>query len=187
MDSDLNKIYTKLGDKGETSLLGGSKVPKYHQRIEAYGTLDELNSFVGLVRDHIDDKEIISFIKYIQDRLFTIEAHLAAETKQATGWLPKVKGKDIKELEKAIDRMEEELPPIKNFVLPGGHPSVSYSHVARTICRRAERSVIQLAGIVTIDSLIIQYLNRLSDYFFVLSRYLTKYYNATETIWKSTK
>ncbi len=181
------KIYTKLGDKGETSLLGGSKVPKYHERIEAYGTLDELNSFIGLVRDHIDEKDVITFIKYVQDRIFTIEAHLAAETKQATEYLPDLTDNDITELEQAIDRMEEELPPIRNFVLPGGHPAVSYSHVARTICRRAERSVIRLGESVDIDPMIVQYLNRLSDYFFVLSRYLTKYYNATETIWKSVK
>ena len=181
------KIYTKLGDKGETSLLGGSKVPKYHDRIEAYGTLDELNSFVGLVRDHLDHTEIVDFIKHIQDRIFTIEAHLAAETRQASDHLPKMKEGDITDVEKAIDRMEAELPPISNFVLPGGHPAVSYAHVARTICRRSERAVIKLAESVTIDPLIIQYLNRLSDYFFVLSRYLTKYFDAQETIWKPDK
>ncbi|MCF8231156.1 MAG: cob(I)yrinic acid a,c-diamide adenosyltransferase [Bacteroidales bacterium] len=184
MESEF-KIYTKLGDKGETSLLGGSKVPKYHERIEAYGTLDELNSFIGLVRDHIDIETIITLIKRIQDRIFTIEARLAAETRQAEEYLPDLTESDITDLEKAIDSMEQELPPIKNFVLPGGHPAVSYSHVARTICRRAERTVIRLAESASLDPLIVQYLNRLSDYFFVLSRYLTKYFNVEETIWKS--
>lgn len=181
------KIYTKLGDKGETSLLGGSKVPKYHERVEAYGTLDELNSFIGLVRDHTDNPKVIDFIKHIQDRIFTIEARLAAETKEAAAYLPEIKNDDITSLEKEIDKMEAELPPIRNFVLPGGHPAVSYSHVARTICRRAERVTLKLMESVEVDPTIPQYLNRLSDYFFVLSRYLTKYYNSDETTWPSDK
>lgn len=181
------KIYTKLGDKGETSLLGGSKVPKYHERIEAYGTLDELNSFIGLVRDHTDNSQVIAFIKHIQDRIFTIEARLAAETEETAGYLPEIKTEDITTLEKEIDRMEADLPPVQNFVLPGGHPAVSYSHVARTICRRAERVTLKLMVSVSVDPTIPQYINRLSDYFFVLARYMTKYYSTEETIWISDK
>lgn len=178
------KIYTKQGDKGSTTLLGGSKVPKYHQRIEAYGTLDELNSFIGLVRDHTSIEHVRTFLKKIQDEVFTLESRLAAETEEATKMLPNISEKNITEMENEIDRMENELPPLKNFILPGGHPAVSYSHVARTITRRAERTTLRLAEEIEVNTLIIQYLNRLSDYFFVLARYLGKANNAQEIIWK---
>lgn len=178
------KIYTKQGDKGTTSLLGGTKVPKYHQRIEAYGTLDELNSFIGLVRDYATDDSTRSYLKKIQDEVFAIESRLAAESEEVIKMLPGISDKNILEMEKEIDRMETELPDIKNFILPGGHPAVSYSHVARTVTRRAERTTLKLAEEKDVDNRIIQYLNRLSDYFFVLARYLGKINNAEEIIWK---
>lgn len=180
------KIYTKQGDKGQTSLLGGSKVPKYHERIEAYGTLDELNSFIGLTRDYSEDENTRQYLKKIQDEVFAIEAHLASETREASGFLPEIKDSVIAEMEKEIDRMEQSLPELKNFILPGGHPAVSYCHVARTICRRAERTVIKLAETIEVKAVIIQYLNRLSDYFFVLARYLGNYFGAEEIVWKPT-
>ena len=183
MDSNW-KIYTKQGDKGQTSLLGGSKVPKFHERIEAYGTLDELNSFIGLVRDYSEDEKTRDFLKTIQDDVFAIESHLAAETEEVMSYLPEVTGEHIHAMEQEIDRMESTLPTLKNFILPGGHPAVSYCHIARTVCRRAERTTIRLGERIQLDEIIIQYLNRLSDYFFVLARYLGKHFNAEEIIWK---
>lgn len=180
------KIYTKQGDKGQTSLLGGSKVPKYHERIEAYGTLDELNSFIGLTRDYSEDKNTRNYLKKIQDEVFAIESHLASETREASSYLPEITASVIKEMENEIDRMEQSLPELKNFILPGGHPAVSYCHVSRTICRRAERTVIKLAETTEVKSVIIQYLNRLSDYFFVLARYLGNYFDVEEIVWKPT-
>lgn len=178
------KIYTKQGDKGITSLLGGSKVPKYHQRIEAYGTLDELNSFIGLVRDFTEDIATRKYLKKIQDEVFAIESRLAAETDEAARSIPTLQTDAITMLEKEIDRMEATLPALKNFILPGGHPSVSYSHVARTICRRAERTILKMTETIDVEPIAIQYLNRLSDYFFVLARYLGKMNNTDEIIWK---
>lgn len=178
------KIYTKQGDKGITSLLGGSKVPKFHHRIEAYGTLDELNSFIGLVRDFTENTDVRNYLKKIQDEVFAIESRLAAETKAAASNTPQLPDNAITVMEKEIDRMEKELPALTNFILPGGHPAVSYSHVARTICRRAERTVLRMAEEAEVEANVIQYLNRLSDYFFVLARYLSKLNNAEEIIWK---
>lgn len=177
------KIYTKTGDKGETSLIGGKRVPKYHQRIECYGTVDELNSFIGLIRDQeIDALERTSLIE-IQDRLFTIESILATDTDNPNRKLPMIFESDIVFLENEIDRMNLELPPLRNFILPGGHPAVSLSHVARTVCRRAERITISLSLTYPVDELVLKYLNRLSDYFFVLARYFSKYFKAEETAW----
>lgn len=179
------KIYTKTGDKGETSLIGGTRLPKHHIRIEAYGTVDELNSFIGLIRDTISEKELFDLLIEIQDRLFTIGSLLAADPEKETKMqLPQVKEEDVVLLEKAIDKMNEVLPEMKQFVLPGGHVAVSNCHVARCVCRRAERSVLKLAENEKVDALIYKYLNRLSDYLFVLSRKLTQDFKANEIPWK---
>lgn len=180
------KIYTKTGDKGETSLIGGTRVPKFHSRIEAYGSVDELNSFVGLIRDHnhTDDK-INAILLEIQDRLFTLESHLAEDPQGVlTRKLPQLFHDDVQLLENEIDRMNEELPDLESFILPGGHPLVSYCHLARTVCRRAERVCIKVAEQFEVPALDLQYLNRLSDYFFVLARYFGKLTKSIETPWK---
>ena len=180
------KIYTKTGDKGETSLLGGTRVPKYHERIEAYGTIDELNSYIGLLRDqdiHIRHREILLII---QDRLFTAESLLATDPlNEPTYALPQMHNEDIIMLEKEIDKMNELLPPLTSFILPGGHPAVSHAHIARCICRRAERLTIKLSDSSPVDMIIIRYLNRLSDFLFILARMLAKELNAPETVWKA--
>lgn len=179
------KIYTKTGDKGETSLIGGTRLPKHHIRIEAYGTVDELNSFLGLIRDNIQEKELFDLLIAIQDRLFTIGSHLASDTeKDIKMKLPEINEEDVLILEKAIDKMNETLPEMKSFVLPGGHTVVSYCHVARCVCRRAERAVLKLAENEKVEEIIYKYLNRLSDYLFVLSRKLTVDFKANEIPWK---
>ena len=179
------KIYTKKGDEGTTSLFGGSRLPKHHIRIESYGSVDELNSFIGLVRDHLRDTAVRVELKNIQETLFTIGSHLAADPSKENLWLPEIKTSEVELLEKGIDRMEESLEPLKNFILPGGHPVVSYCHVVRCVCRRAERNVVALSEINEIAPILIQYLNRLSDYFFVLARFLGKSLGAEEVIWES--
>jgi len=179
------KIYTKTGDKGETSLIGGTRVPKFHSRIEAYGTLDELNSFIGLLRDQMDPGEDSSLLLEIQDRIFTAESLLAADTSvQITRQLPAISEEDVKILEKAIDQMNTVLPELKSFILPGGHPLVSLCHVCRTVCRRAERLTIKLSTELEVDTIIIQYLNRLSDYLFVLARKISFDRNIPDLQWK---
>ena len=179
------KIYTKKGDEGTTSLFGGSRLPKHHIRIESYGSVDELNSFIGLVRDHLQDTAVRVELKNIQETLFTIGSHLAADPSKENLWLPEIETSEVELLEKGIDRMEESLEPLKNFILPGGHPVVSYCHVVRCVCRRAERNVVALSEINEIAPILIQYLNRLSDYFFVLARFLGKSLGAEEVIWES--
>ncbi|MDN3669881.1 cob(I)yrinic acid a,c-diamide adenosyltransferase [Echinicola jeungdonensis] len=176
------KVYTKSGDKGTTSLLGGERVSKGDLRIEVYGTVDELNAFLGLIRDYEESQNRKTFLKSIQDKLFTIGADLANRDKQAKN--PVILEKDITELEKAIDEMEEVLPPLKKFILPGGHPLVSYCHIARTVCRRAERRVISLNEQEQVAEAIIKYLNRLSDYLFVLGRMISKELNTEEVTWE---
>lgn len=178
------KIYTKGGDKGETSLLGGTRVPKYHDRIEAYGTLDELNSYIGLIRDQEIDQHFKDILLIIQNKLFVAESHLAADKEENAKQLPQLNSKDIALLEIEIDKMNDNISPLKSFILPGGHTVVSYCHIARTICRRAERLVIKLGHQYKIDPLIIKYLNRLSDYLFVLARAIAKDLNVDETLWK---
>lgn len=179
------KIYTKTGDKGQTSLIGGTRVPKYHPRIEAYGTVDELNSYIGLVRDLNISTEIKSLLLEVQDRLFTIESQLALDPEKTLNRpLPEIYEKDVLRLETAIDNMNEELPALSSFILPGGHVIVSHCHIARCICRRAERIAIRLSELHPVDFLNIKYLNRLSDYLFVLARKLAKDLNAPETLWK---
>jgi cob(I)alamin adenosyltransferase len=178
------KIYTKTGDKGQTSLLGGSRVAKSHPRIEAYGTIDELNSYIGLLRDQPANENRKDLLKEIQDRLFTIGANLAAEPDRNKKQLPDLVLADIELLEKAMDTMDTQLPELRSFVLPGGHQSVSFCHIARTVCRRSERLVIALATETEVADIIIQYLNRLSDYLFVLSRKITQEVGAEEVSWK---
>jgi cob(I)alamin adenosyltransferase len=185
--SDHNKIYTKGGDKGKTSLLGGTRVPKYHDRIEAYGTLDELNSFIGLLRDQPMAIHYKNTLLEIQDKIFIAESLLAADKQENLDQLPSFSEKDILNLEEEIDSMNVGLPELKSFILPGGHPTISYCHISRTICRRAERLVIRLSKKYQIDVLIIKYLNRLSDYFFVLGRRFTHDLNVEEVLWKVRK
>ncbi len=178
------KIYTKTGDKGQTSLLGGTRVPKHHIRIEAYGTVDELNSWIGLLRDSVSDEHTKTILVDIQDRLFTMGSSLASDPVKSKVKIPHLSEDDIVVFEKEIDTMDAELPPMKNFVLPGGHQTISYCHITRCVCRRAERRVIHLAENEQVDELVIKYLNRLSDYLFMLARKLTKDLQATEVPWK---
>jgi len=177
------KVYTKTGDKGKTSLFGGSRVSKGHIRIHAYGTVDELNSYIGLLSDLSPDESRNQELLRIQDRLFTLGALLATENEASKKRLPSITLKDISVLEESIDRMEESLDPIKTFVLPGGHPTVSYCHISRCVCRRAERICVELSEINRVEEFVIQYLNRLSDYLFVFSRHLTKILSVKETPW----
>lgn len=180
------KIYTKTGDKGKTSLLGGTRVPKFHPRIEAYGTIDELNSYVGLLRDQDIDAHDKAILLEIQDRLFTLESMVAKDPEvKLTYELPQVNQEDIQLLEMEMDAMNENLPELKNFILPGGHTIVSYCHIARCVCRRAERHTLRLAQAQPVEEVIIMYLNRLSDYFFVLSRKLAQDLDVNETPWKA--
>lgn len=180
------KIYTKTGDAGSTSLIGGVKVPKNHIRIEAYGTVDELNSYLGLAGDLITGIDEKQELKEIQDRLFTIGSMLATMDEDAVKMkLPDLYEKDIVFLENAIDQMTEELPAMKSFILPGGHQAASTLHIARCVCRRAERIcvAIQLEG-MQIDSLVIKYLNRLSDYLFTLARFTAFKNGVADQPWK---
>jgi len=179
------KIYTKKGDKGETSLLGGGRVPKYHERVEAYGSLDELNAFIGLLRDELEDNTYHFMLEEIQDRVFTAESLLACSDKNMLDKIPQLHEEDVMLLEKEIDKMNESLPPLNNFILPGGHKAVSLCHIARTVCRRAERMSLKIADDNECDHMVIKYLNRLSDYFFVLARKLAKDFNAVENVWKA--
>ena len=177
------KIYTKTGDTGETSLFGGARVPNSHLRVEEYGTVDELNSYIGLLCDLIDTPQYQLVLKEIQDRLFTIGSVLANDPSKSM-MVPDIKVEDVQLLENEIDKMEDELPALKNFILPGGHQTVSFCNIARTVCRRAERLVVALDAIEKIDPLSIKYLNRLSDYLFVLGRKVGKDLGAAEVIWK---
>jgi len=203
------KIYTRKGDDGKTSLIGGTRVSKSSLRIDAYGTVDELNSFIGWVRDlcfrgehpsatlrdhpsttlrnhpstTLRNHEIT--LVEIQDRLFTIGSLLAADPVKSKMELPSLNETDITFLENQIDKMNEELPEMKSFILPGGHPAVSCCHVARCVCRRAERATVLLSENDVVDPIIIKYLNRLSDYLFVMARCLAKDFNAVETPWKA--
>jgi len=178
------KIYTKTGDKGQTSLIGGTRIPKFDLRIEAYGTVDELNSYIGLVRDQAIDVHARELLIEVQDRLFTIGSLLAADPAKNKMTLPQIAESDISRLEEEMDAMDKLLPEMKSFVLPGGHTTVSFCHIARCVCRRAERCVLRLNDQQPVDELIYKYLNRLSDYLFVLSRKLTMDLQADETPWK---
>ncbi len=178
------KIYTKKGDSGETSLFGGARIPKSHLRIESYGTVDELNSYIGLLRDQSANPDIRTLLKTIQDRLFTIGAVMAADPSKPGLKKPDLHEADVELLEQAIDKMNESLPPLKVFILPGGHLHVSFCHIARCVCRRAERLAVALNEAEKLEPLVIKYLNRLSDYLFVLSRYTGHQLNAEEIPWE---
>jgi cob(I)alamin adenosyltransferase len=181
------KIYTKTGDLGKTSLIGGTKVFKSHLRIESYGTVDELNSFIGLVSDYITDKHSKTILKEIQDRLFTIGSSLACDPdKEPLMKIPDLKETDIVLLEKEIDAMNKILPEMKSFIVPGGHVAVSNTHIARCVCRRAERICVHMQQVkMFVDPLVIKYLNRLSDYLFVLARYIGHLLKVKELPWKA--
>jgi cob(I)alamin adenosyltransferase len=178
------KIYTKTGDKGITALIGGKRVPKNDLRIEAYGTIDELIAYVGLVRDHVSNKEMGNNLIKIQDDLMICAAILATDCEDCEIKIPKLYDESILWLESEIDQMDANLPLLKNFILPGGHPSVSFCNVARTVCRRAERIVLSLSGSASVPEVIIRYLNRLSDYLFVLTRQLSSDNQVIEIRWQ---
>lgn len=180
------KIYTKTGDNGTTSLIGGTKVPKSHLRIEAYGTVDELNCHIGLCKDLLADEQGKKILLEVQDRLFTIGSSLACDpVKEPKMQIPDLKETDIELLEKEMDRMSETVPPMKSFILPGGHITLSQLHIARCVCRRAERCCVRLEQeSLEVEAIIIKYLNRLSDYLFVLSRYTGHQMNVEEIPWK---
>jgi cob(I)alamin adenosyltransferase len=184
------KIYTKTGDKGTTALFGGTRVPKHHIRIDSYGTVDELNSHIGLIRDQDIDPRSKEILVHIQDRLFTVGAVLATDPEKMTLKngkdrlnIPRVDEEDIELLETEMDTMNEHLPPMTHFVLPGGHTTVSYCHIARCVCRRAERLATALYEVDPFDEHTLKYLNRLSDYLFVLARKLSNDLQADEIKW----
>ena len=180
------KIYTKTGDLGKTSLIGGTKVPKSHLRIESYGTVDELNSYIGLVSDLFTDEHTRVILKEIQDRLFTVGSSLACDPdKEPLMKIPDLKEADVVLLEEEIDAMNEVLPPMKHFILPGGHQAVSTMHIARCVCRRAEMLCVNMQEHeLFVDPLVIKYVNRLSDYLFVLSRFAAHLLGVAEVEWK---
>ena len=177
------KIYTKTGDKGFTSLIGGTRVPKHHLRIESYGTVDELNSYIGLIRDQDITTHDKDLLKEIQDRLFTIGSSLAADPEKSKMVIPDLALTDIELLEQEMDSMNETLPPLKHFILPGGSNIISYCHIARCVCRRAERLVVHLAEESVVDDKVIIYLNRLSDYLFTLGRKVANDHKIPENQW----
>ncbi len=181
------KIYTKTGDKGNTSLIGGTKVPKSDMRIETYGTVDELNSWIGLINDQLNDAELKIELKEIQDRLFTIGSVLATDAdKDVKMKLPDLHETDITFLEKRIDVMTLVLPEMKSFILPGGHITVSSIHITRCVCRRAERLAVAMQEHnLFVDEKVIRYLNRLSDYLFTLARYAAQELGVEEVAWKA--
>ena len=178
------KIYTKAGDRGTTSLLGGNLVPKDHPRLEAYGTLDELNSWIGLLRDHLEDHRIREDLLKIQDRVMVGSSILASERTDNSLRLPEIIEDDILYLEKKIDEMDAEIPALNTFILPGGHPLVSFCHLARTTCRRAERFSSKFINISEQTGLLVKYLNRLSDYLFTLARKIAKDLQVEEILWQ---
>lgn len=181
------KIYTKTGDKGETALLGGTRVPKNHIRIEAYGTVDELNSWIGNIKDEIAEEKKAELYQ-IQNYLFTLGSHLATTpSKEVKMSLPVLDNNEIDLLETSIDSMEQSIPALTNFVLPGGDATASKIHIARCVCRRAERISVALIQEEEVDEDIIKYLNRLSDYLFVLARYILHTNKGTEVIWEPKK
>lgn len=181
------KIYTKTGDKGATSLIGGTRVSKNHIRIESYGTVDELNSFIGMVADMAGNEKIVAWLREIQDRLFTIGSVLATSPeKEVKMKLPDVHDADVQWLEQRIDEMNEILPEMRSFILPGGHLAASTAHVARCVCRRAERICVAMQETnEEVPGLVLRYLNRLSDFLFVLARYIVHIHNAEEIPWRA--
>lgn len=181
------KIYTKTGDNGSTGLLGGTRVSKGHIRIDSYGTVDELNSYLGLLKDQEVAREKISELIQIQNTLFVMGSSLASDPEKSQVKIPELTEESIQALEESIDAMDNELPTMRNFVLPGGHQSISFCHVARCVCRRAERLVTLLSESEQVDNLVLKYLNRLSDYLFVLSRWMTLKLKVEEVPWLPNK
>ncbi len=179
------KIYTKKGDTGLTSLIGGTRVPKHHIRVEAYGTVDELNTCIGMVASQPIDEHIKKILLQIQDKLFVLGSLLAEDLEKSKMKLPDIIEEDIALLENEIDSIENVLPPLQNFILPGGNIPASFCHLSRVVCRRAERVVSQLAENSSVQPIIIKYLNRLSDYLFVLSRKLNFDSGTPEILWNS--
>ena len=177
------KIYTRKGDAGETSLIGGTRVPKYDLRIECYGSLDELNSYIGMLRDQQECRAYSEILQSIQDRIFVAESLLASDSPESAAPLMKLENSDIDALEQAIDSMNDDLPVLTHFILPGGHQAVSWAHICRTVCRRVERLVIKLGETSYADPVVIKYLNRLSDYFFVLARRISYELGIAENTW----
>lgn len=178
------KIYTKTGDKGKTSLLGGTRVSKFDLRIEAYGTIDELNAWIGILHSAPENEMRKQLLEQIQNLLFSAGSHLAAESDNKFPLPPGPDNEEIEHLEQAMDEMEKVLPQLRNFILPGGNMLVAHCHVARTVCRRAERRLTELAENTTVDPLTLMYLNRLSDYLFMLGRMLAFELHVPEIIWK---
>ncbi len=177
------KIYTKKGDQGLTSLLGGDQVLKSNLRIESYGTIDELNAYIGLIKDHFPDQKKAQQLLPIQETLFVIGSHLASTKESAQKYLPNIEASSVKKLETEIDAMEKKLQPLTSFILPGGSTSISHCHIARCVCRRAERAVVSLDETSPVQPVIIQYINRLSDYLFVLARYSAHVEQVEEIKW----
>lgn len=178
------KIYTKTGDKGQTSLVSGKRVSKSHPRVDSYGDVDELNSSLGIVTSHLNDQKIIDSLLKIQNQLFNLGSNLACDDEALAKKLPQIQKKHIEWLEAQIDEQQKALPELKNFILPGGHPAASFCQLSRSICRRAERKVIEIAEQENIPIIYIEYLNRLSDYLFVLSRSINHNNNHNEPQWK---
>jgi len=180
------RVYTKTGDKGTTGLIGGSRVPKDHIRIEAYGTVDELNSYLGLVTDQLQDEKINEWILEIQDRLFTVGSSLATDPDKAPKMkLPDLHEEDIKWLETRIDEMDDQLPEMKSFILPGGHVAASAAHIARCVCRRAERLCVHMHNSQEfVAEVVLKYLNRLSDFLFILARFIVHQHGGKEIPWR---
>lgn len=178
------KIYTRTGDAGETSLLGGTRVPKHHLRIECYGTVDELNSWIGVVRAGFDEEVVQTVLDAVQNNLFTIGSHLATDPAKTNVKLPDFEAGEVETLETEMDAMDKQLPPLKNFILPGGSTVVANCHVARCVCRRTERLITHLAETEVVNPDALKYINRLSDYLFVLGRYIAHKTGAQEIPWK---
>ena len=177
------KIYSKKGDKGKTSLIGGKIVDKHNLSVDAYGTIDELNSFIGLLKDYVEDKKIKMVLHNIQLKLFSVGSILASAGDNNFSEKVSIEKKDIEDIESNIDNMNDHLPKLKNFIFPGGHKISSYCHVCRSICRRAERRISELNNLYKINPYILSYINRLSDFFFVLSRHIKHSDNVEETYW----
>jgi len=178
------KIYTKGGDYGKTSLTGGTRVDKYDLQVEAYGSIDELKSYLGLIYDYADDMMSKRNLLMIIEKLFIAESLVSADSPKSLAKLPQLTEEDVEFLERDIDRMNKVLPPLTAFILPGGHPMVSHCHIARTICRRAERACLRYGADKDLPEFVGKYLNRMSDYLFVLSRYTAKLLNVDELLWQ---
>lgn len=176
------RIYTKTGDQGETGLFGGRRIPKDDLRIEAYGTVDELNAVTGLLADELKDVAILAFLRQVQADLFVLGSHLAMDPEKNLALPPLPLGR-IEEMEALMDQWDDQLPPLRHFILPGGHPQVSHAHLARCVCRRAERRVVSLNREAPLDPGIVRYLNRLSDLFFLLARELSRQTGTEEIKW----